>query len=74
VPEACARCEGHGEIKNPEPPPPPAPPMWAPNDPSVAERYREWAEAAAMRPQYVSIIRCPVCRGSGRAVTLESEG
>ena len=74
VPESCARCEGNGWITNPDPAPV-APPSWDPSDPTVAQRYREWEQsgAAMQRKTWHHHLPCPICRGTGRAVQLESE-
>lgn len=71
MPEECARCKGDGKIENPEPAPPKAP-EWS-NDPTYRDRYTAWEKEAVGRKTWRPMIECPICRGTGRAVQLESE-
>lgn len=76
VPEACARCEGTGQIQNPIPAP------QRPTHDWMNETREEFeVRRAAARVEYdakhgngaYDIVECPICRGTGRAVQLESE-
>jgi hypothetical protein len=80
-PERCARCNGSGKISNPIPAPSlPATPNWMDGESREAFdlRHKKAADEYCAKhgvadTSWSSIVKCPVCRGCGRAAVVEEE-